>query len=92
MSPEQFSQFLESNEKATATAIQKFVNGKIDNLTKKVEDQHEFMVNHAKEDKEFQEKMSPYLEGAAGLKTVREFAVWIAGALIAYNVIKDFIK
>lgn len=92
MTPDQFSQFLESNEQATSTAIQKFVNGKIDALALKVDANHEFIQAHAKEDKEFQDKMEPYLQGAAGLKIFRDLAVWVAGGLAAFAVIKGYFK
>ena len=50
MNPKQFQQFLEANHKSTGEAVNKFVNGKIDAMSEKLD-------NHAKTDKEYQEKI-----------------------------------
>ena len=62
MTPEQFSLFLESNERATAAAIQKFVNGKIDYLTGEVARNHQSLMEHSRDDKIWQEKLEPMLK------------------------------
>lgn len=92
MTPEQFSQFLTSNEKATSDAVQKFVNGKIDHLTARTIELQSFMENHSKEDKEFQERIEPFLQGIAGLKVIRNIGIWFAGGIVAYLTIKGFFK
>lgn len=50
MNPEQFAQFLVSNEKSTRDAIEHHVNGKIDNLSKQ-------LTEHAASDLKYQEKI-----------------------------------
>ena len=50
MNNEQFQKFLESNEHATKKAIEKFVNGKIDNLTA-------MLKQHSIDDKVYQDKI-----------------------------------
>ena len=81
---------IKANEKSTAAIVKETVNGKIDKLTVKVDENHIFIENHAKEDREFQDKIEPYLQGAAGLRIVRDFAIWIAGGIAAWAVIKGF--
>lgn len=50
MSEEQFQKFLKHNDEATGRAIEKHVNGGIRHLA-------EQLVQHAKDDKEYQEKL-----------------------------------
>lgn len=83
---------VEANELSTKAIVKETVNGKIDALALKVDANHEFIQAHAKEDKDFQDKMEPYLQGAAGLKIFRDLAVWVAGGLAAFVVIKGYFK
>lgn len=82
MTPEQFKIFLESNERATAKAIEIHVNGKIRVLDQKLTD-------HMNNEEVRWNEIKPYLEGAAGLKLVRNFLIWIGSAVVAWTVIKD---
>ena len=83
---------VEANEISTDKVVRTVVNGKIDALTLKVDANHAFMEKHSAEDKAFQDKIEPYLQGAAGLKVVRDFAIWIAGGLVAWAAIKGLFK
>lgn len=55
MTPEQFQQFLEANERATALAIEKYVNGGIRTIRSELK-------SHAETDETFQKRMSPMIE------------------------------
>lgn len=89
MDKEQLAIFLKDNRESTAEAIRLTVNGKIDHLTARTVELQSFMENHAKDDKDFQSRIEPYIEGANGIIRIRDFAVWIGGGLIAFGVIKD---
>lgn len=90
MSPEQFQEFLKSNEKATGHAIEKHVNGKIRDLVEQLtshidkseihwEKSNTFMV---KTDK-FMEEMRPVREGLLTAQSLAKFFKWIGLPSIA---------
>lgn len=85
MTPEQFTAFLESNERATADAVQKFVNGKIDAMTEKLD-------THLIEHKAEMEDLRPIIETFKGGKLIGEGLKWIAGVALAWMAIKGFFK
>ena len=63
MTPAEIQQLKDTIESQVGASIQAHVNGKIDKLST-------FMENHAKEDKAFQDRIEPFLQGVAGLKTM----------------------
>src|SRR3990167_9958641 len=64
---------------------------KLSLLRDEVKDNNIVLAEHIKEDKAFQERIEPYLEGAAGLKILRDIGIWVAGGLVAWSTIKgDF--
>lgn len=79
MNEEQFKIFLESNERATGDAIQKFVNGKIDGIKADLQE-------HTEKHDAFMEELKPILQAKAGLGLLYKFLIIIgsmAGAILA---------
>jgi hypothetical protein len=62
--------------------IKTVVNGKIDNLTKKVEQQ-------AKKHEDDMAELRPFIQGIAGAKVLRTGFIWLAGLASAYLVLKE---
>lgn len=60
MNPEQFTQFLKSNEESTAKAIEKYVNGGIRDLQIQLE-------KHSEADLKYQEKIDDNIKWAVRL-------------------------
>lgn len=80
MTPEQFTIFLEKNEKSTAEAIERTVNGKIRTLTELVRD------HNTKHEADMAD-IKPIIEAYNGGKALGNLLKWIgsvigAGALI----------
>ena len=63
---------------------------KLSLLRDEVKDNNIVLAEHIKEDKAFQERIEPYLEGAAGLKILRDIGIWAAGGLVAWSKIKGY--
>ena len=63
---------------------------KLSLLRDEVKDNNIVLAEHIKEDKAFQERIEPYLEGAAGLKILRDIGIWAAGGLVAWSTIKGY--
>src|SRR3990167_3291417 len=63
---------------------------KLSLLRDEVKDNNIVLAEHIKEDKAFQERIEPYLEGAAGLKILRDIGIWVAGGLVAWSKIKGY--
>ena len=88
MTPEQFKEFLESNERATALAIEKYVNGGIRNIGKRLDE-------HAAEDKKFQDTVKPITDAFNEKKIVRMKFREETGTLVFYvtsiGVVSTFI-
>ena len=83
MTPDQFLTFLESNERATAKAIQETVNGKIDNLKKDI-------ANHNKKHDDDMNRLMPIIQSyestqrhLADARTSGKAVLWIAGFITA---------
>lgn len=88
---------------AMKSEIRIVVNGKIDRLHAILEKQNEKtdtvaqqLVSHLEKEADFQaeirahmETVKPYLDGAAGLKILRSFLVWVAGSVAAWILIKN---
>ena len=86
--------------------IRTVVNGKIDNLHRILEKQNEKtdavaqqLVSHLEKEAAFQTEIrehmatvKPYLDGAAGIKVMRSFLVWVGGSVAAWIVIKSNFK
>jgi len=85
MTPDQFQQFLEHNERSTAEAIEKYVNGGIRTVTKTLED-------HITKHDAFMEDVKPILQAYQGGKVFGELLKWVAGLGAAYLVLKGFFK
>lgn len=92
MTPEQFSQFLESNKKATAEAIEITVNGKIRNLTKLVEEHNTKHEADYRVVKEHIEATRPIIEAYKGFNTAGNLVKWVAGVGTAVGVLWIMIK
>lgn len=106
MTPDQFSVFLAENKKVTEDTVRVVVNGKIDRLHAILEKQNEKtdmtaqqLASHLEHEAEFQteirahmESVKPYLEGAAGLKVLRSFLVWVGGGVVMWAAIKANFK
>lgn len=58
MNPQQFKEFLLANEIATGKAVEKFVNGKIEKISHKMDDHMEKFNDHVLTDKEFQDSIN----------------------------------
>ena len=65
---------------------------KLSSLRDEVKDNNIVLAEHIKEDKAFQERIEPYLEGAAGFKLLRDLGIWAAGGLVAWSTIKGYFK
>lgn len=80
MDAEQFKIFLEQNDKSTARAIEKHVNGHLRDMDKKLQDHIDLV--------------SPYIVGLEGSKTVGRIIMWIGGIIITIGgslaVVKNF--
>ena len=63
---------------------------KLSLLRDEVKDNNIVLAEHIKEDKAFQERIEPYLEGAAGLKILRDIGIWVAGGLVAWSTIRGY--
>ena len=96
MTPEQLNylttRLIEENEKSTSGTVKTVINGKLDHLTARVIELQSFMEKHSKEDHDFQERIAPYLEGAAGLGYVTKILISIGGLAIAITAVKNFFK
>lgn len=87
-------------------AVAVIVNGKIDNLhdilvkqNEKTDAVAQRLVSHLEKEAEFQAEIrehmatvKPYLDGAAGIKVLRGFLVWIGGAVAAWIVVKNNLR
>ncbi len=82
MNPEQFKIFLERNEKSTAEVIERTVNGKINNLTKLVEEHNAKHEDDMKEVRSHIAEVRPYLDSARGVKFLGETGKWIASTIV----------
>lgn len=83
MSPEQFQTFLEHNEKGTAAAIEKFVNGGIRAVDAKL---NHHIEQHAEDTKRIDarfDELKVIGEAYRGGLIVGEFVKWIAGVSVA---------
>jgi hypothetical protein len=85
MDDAQFKQFLEANERATSEAIEKFVNGKIRVLDQKLTD-------HMENEEAFRQEIQPFLQGAQGLKVIRNFLYWVGGLFVVWIAFRNSIK
>lgn len=85
MTPQQFQQFLEHNERSTAEAIEKTVNGKIRQLDDKLE---RFMATSVL----FREEVKPLLQGAAGLQLLWKVFVAVGSLAVAWAAMKGFFR
>ena len=92
MTPEQFTEFLKSNEQATSVAIDKYVNGKINMIDAKIS-------NHVQEEIDFQQRLMPVIEAYEtsqralhDAQTGGKFVLWLSGSITAigsaYLIIK----
>lgn len=75
-----------------AEAIQKYVNGKIDKIATTLGDHIEKEDSFHVEIRQHMEEVRPFLQGAKGLKLVRDFFVWIGGLFIVYVAFKNSLK
>ena len=96
MTPEQFQQFLEANEKSTAVAIEKTVNGKIKAIHAILEKQNEKIDSfHTKVEKHIG-IVEPYITGVQTVSRVGAVSakalMWFGGFVLtvggAYVLIK----
>lgn len=76
MTPEQLKIFLEHNDRATGEAINKYVNGKLDKITEKLD-------THIVEHKAAMENLSPIIEAYKGTKVMGEVMKWISSVGLA---------
>jgi len=79
-------------EDAVAKSIQTNVNGKIDKMNTKLDEHIEKVAIHNEIHEADMAQIRPFLEGAAGLKVLRDFFVWVGGAAIAWIAIKNNLK
>lgn len=83
MTPEQFKHFLKDNERATGEAIQKYVNGKVDAISDKLD-------THNRKHEKDMERILPIIEGIQGTKIVGKVFLWLAAIGVAYATLKNF--
>lgn len=76
-------------ERAIAVAVKETVNGKIDALSKKVDD-------YIETDNAWKAAADPYIKGLANISGTAKLFVWVSlgvtAVLAAYLKIKDFIR
>lgn len=92
MTPEQFKLFVESNERVTAQAIDKYVNGKIDSMTRKL-DAHVVSSNqHWEVSNKFMKELMPVRDGLLTIQNINKVVKWLGlpafGAILAYWFVK----
>lgn len=80
MDPKQFEIFLERNERATADAINKYVNGKIDRLNNKLDPAHADYI--LKDIHDHMDEVKPIIEAYSAGKTLGNFIKWLGGIII----------
>lgn len=83
MTPDQLKLFIRENERSTAEAIERTVNGKIRMMDEKLD-------AHIKVSQDFQDEVKPYLQGAAGLQLLWKVLVSIGSLALAWAAIKNF--
>lgn len=91
MTPDQFQQFLKSNEEATGRAIETHVNGKIRNMDAKLDAHIIASQEHWDKSTKFMEELRPVRDGIFTLQSLAKFFKWIglpSLAIIAYWLIK----
>jgi hypothetical protein len=96
MTPEQLQQFIIANEKSTAEAIEKTVNGKIRAIHLILEKQNEKIDSfHTKVEKHIQ-VVEPYITGVETVTRVGSFSakalMWIGGFILTVGGAYVFIK
>ena len=84
MTPKQFRAFLESNEKATGAAVEKYVNGKLDGM-KKTLDEH--VIEHKAE----MDDLRPIIEAYKGGRVFGNFIKWSAAVGVSYLALKGML-
>lgn len=62
--------------------IQEKVNGKVEGLRVRLEE-------HIDQHEQDMDELRPYIQGATGIKIIRDFTVWIGGLAIAYVAIRN---
>jgi len=74
------------------------VNGKLDKQHLILEHQNETMGafvdkfdKHLVAQKDFNDRIEPYLQGAKGLKIVRDFFIWVGGGFVVWIAIRNSI-
>lgn len=99
MTEEQHKEYIE----AMKGEIRVVVNGKIDSLHEMLEKQNEKtdtvaqqLISHLEKEAAFQAEIrehmatvKPYLDGAAGIRVLRSFLLWVAGSVAAWLIIKN---
>ena len=84
MTPTQFKKFLESNEKATGAAVQKYINGKLDLMSNKLD-------THVTEHKAEMDDLRPIIEAYKGGRVFGNFIKWSAAVGVSYLALKGML-
>lgn len=92
MTPEQFEIFLERNEKSTADAVRKTVNGKIDHIKELMEGHNQRHEADMVEVKKHIEKVTPIIEAYSGFNSAGNLVKWVAGVGTAVGVLWMMLK
>ena len=68
------------------------VNGKIDKIHTILEKQNEMTDVFMKKVDDHIKEVEPFIQAKAGIKVIRNFLIWVAGGIIAWNAVKSGFK
>ena len=86
MNDEQLETFIKANEKSTAEAIERTVNGKIRVIGEKLDNHIVASREHWQKSTKFMEELQPVREGLSTLQVLNKFFKWIGLPSIAVIV------
>lgn len=86
MTPEQLETFIKANEKSTAEAIERTVNGKIRVIGEKLDNHIVASREHWEKSTKFMEELQPVREGLSTLQMLNKFFKWVGLPSVAVIV------
>lgn len=87
MKEHELQKIIDTIDKVTDRAVEKYVNGKIRNLDEKVSKHIDKFDEHLEKDDEFKKALAPVLEVWTTTTSLGKFIKYMASIIIAFGVI-----